>query len=172
MKKLIFTFFTLLLLASCTSFPVNETSEDALLLIPVFLDKQNPGNVFGNAQVTISDENGNEAAKLILVNSSDFKYVQLPPGSYKVSRSVFVFDSTNKRQNDKEINIPFELKAGKITVLPQYMYYGFKTEIHKPNTYFMHYGFYDMEEFIIDNLKDQLQETPEANTWDIIYPEI
>ena len=173
MKKIWVVFvLTAILFSACSSFPEKVSSDDAMLLIPVMLDKSNPGTIFGNAKATIEDEHGNVVGSLKLTTSSDYKYIQLQPGKYKITETIFVYSDSGKQEKMDDVEIPFELKPGAITVLDQYMLYYFYTNIHKPNYYFMWGEFDDMTPQIRAMVEDKLSQQEAAATWEIIYPKM
>lgn len=56
----------------------------------------------------------------ITINSSSdyIFFTKLSPGEYKINRMLVYFKNTNKTVREHKLNIFFELKPGKITLLP------------------------------------------------------
>ena len=159
----------LVLLASCTSFPEKTSTDDAMVLIPIVFDKSNPGNVFGSFRVKIADQTGDIVASTKLSTSADYKYIPLPPGKYAIVEKEFVYDE-GRTSHKEELNIPFELEPGSISVLQQFMFYSFYTNIHKANTYFMWGEFVKTDNTVISNVQKKLREEPASSSWNIVYP--
>ena len=171
MKKIISVLILILILfSSCSSFPERQSSDDAMLLIPIVLDKSNPGNVFGSKRATIEDQSGNVMGSLMLTTSADYKYIQLPPGEYKIKQTTFIYSDTGKKGSSNVENIYFELFPGKITVLNKYMLYDFYTDIHKPNYYYMRGRFINLTPDMKAKVEEDLSEEEAAASWEIVFP--
>jgi len=172
MKKIFgLMILSVLLFSSCASLPEKDAADDAMLMIPIVLDKSNPGTIFGDIKITIEDENGAKVDSLLLTTSSSYKYALLKPGKYRIRDLRFIYHS-NKQASLDPVDISFELYPGTITVLDQYMLYDFYRIPQQPNYLYMRGQFQDMNPDVKAMMDGKLANENAMASWDIIYPEM
>jgi len=89
----------LLLLSSCASFPAHASANDTLLVIPVQLRQEAPGNPFGRAMLTIEGINDRSVQRQVETGPwTTMVFVRgLAPGPYRISKQQFIYDSLHPR---------------------------------------------------------------------------
>lgn len=120
-KKILFPILitSVFLICSCLSLPAPSDDGDTLLIIPVKLLRKDNFDWFGKFQITIkSTDTGKIVKKLFLpTHYALLKITNLPPGNYKISRILFIYDSDGKTGSDETTNIPFTLYPNEMTIL-------------------------------------------------------
>ena len=120
-EKCVLGFSTILIVSSCTSFPVPQSDKDTMLIIPL---QQIIGPGAGTEivkQYEIIVERDGGLRKVLTVNphSSRIIYTGLIPGEYRISELIYRFIESKELLETESVDIKFMLKAGEITVLDQ-----------------------------------------------------
>lgn len=143
------------LIVGCKSLPKPENISSTLLIIPTEFKKIKT-NRESFRYYLLDLENSDEQIKITPRNGNLFiKY--LPEGNYKITK-VHSIHRNADRPKESIVNIDFELKSGRVTVLPYLFKIWIQPESNRESNYFQYWSF---EKMINNELENKIQKIKE-----------
>ncbi|MFP4407309.1 MAG: hypothetical protein ACLFPW_02190 [Spirochaetaceae bacterium] len=112
---------TALLVGGCTTLPEPKGEDDTAFVLPVQRVQQSDGgSTFGYYEVHIGKAGDPSFDRTINVYAgSEMEMITgLEPGRYELSRYQFRYKNSNDYGSSREINAPFVLEPGALTICP------------------------------------------------------